>query len=197
MLAVADCVVLATPAMKGGGKLMDRERIGRMKQGARFVNVARGGLVDEEALADAVEEGRLSGVALDVHAEEPRVCERLRGRREVLLTAHNAGGTLDTLVLFLCFIFPLAFLDCFLPPLIKLTSHPPPNLHLPHSKNISSIEVTHTNHPTPHRHKGFESISMSNIDAFLKGHPPLTPVNMHLISPRAEPQAPTTSSDPS
>lgn len=64
--------------------------------GSRFVNIARGSLVDEEAVADAVEEGRLVGVGLDVHENEPRVNERLKAMRQVTLTAHNAGGTLDT-----------------------------------------------------------------------------------------------------
>ncbi len=96
MLAICDCVVLATPAMKDGRKLMDRQKIEKMQWGSRFVNIARGVLVDEEALADAVEGGRLVGVGLDVHFEEPRVNERLKRLRQVTLTAHNAGGTLET-----------------------------------------------------------------------------------------------------
>jgi lactate dehydrogenase-like 2-hydroxyacid dehydrogenase len=96
MLAVSDCVVLATPAAPDGRKLVVKERIKHMKWGSRFVNIARGSLVDEEALADAVEEGRLVGVGLDVHESEPYVNERLKRRMEVTLTAHNAGGTLDT-----------------------------------------------------------------------------------------------------
>jgi phosphoglycerate dehydrogenase-like enzyme len=96
MLAMSDCVVLATPASPDGKKLMNKERIANMKFGSRFVNIARGSLVDEEALADAVEEGRLVGVGLDVHEFEPFVNDRLKGMRQVTLTAHNAGGTLQT-----------------------------------------------------------------------------------------------------
>ena len=96
MLAGSDCVVLATPAVPNGKKVISRQTLGKFKMGSRFVNIARGSLVDEEALADAVEEGRLSGVGLDVHEFEPRVNERLRGLRQLTLTAHNAGGTLDT-----------------------------------------------------------------------------------------------------
>jgi lactate dehydrogenase-like 2-hydroxyacid dehydrogenase len=96
MLAVSDCVVLATPATPDGKKVISREALGRFKEGSRFVNIARGSLVDEEALADAVEEGKLVGVGLDVHEFEPKVNERLKGLRQVTLTAHNAGGTLDT-----------------------------------------------------------------------------------------------------
>ena len=96
MLAVSDCVVLATPATPDGRKIITNERLGKMKMGSRFVNIARGSLVDEEAVADAVVEGRLVGVGMDVHEFEPRVNERLKGFREVTLTAHNAGGTLET-----------------------------------------------------------------------------------------------------
>lgn len=53
MLGRVDCVVVATPF--AGRVLMDREMFGKMKRGSRFVNVARGGLVDEEALVEAVE----------------------------------------------------------------------------------------------------------------------------------------------
>jgi lactate dehydrogenase-like 2-hydroxyacid dehydrogenase len=96
VLAVSDCVVLATPASPDGKKLIDKERLSKMKMGSRFVNIARGMLVDDEAVADAVEEGRLIGVGLDVHENEPKVNERLKKMRQVTLTTHNAGGTLET-----------------------------------------------------------------------------------------------------
>ncbi|TVY34482.1 Glyoxylate reductase, partial [Lachnellula occidentalis] len=96
MLGMSDCVILATPASVDGKKVITKERLGKMKVGSRFVNIARGSLVDEEAVADAVEEGRLVGVGMDVHENEPRVNERLKGLRQVTLTAHNAGGTLQT-----------------------------------------------------------------------------------------------------
>lgn len=101
MLAISDCVVVATPASPDGKKLIDKSRLDKMKWGSRFINIARGSLVDEEAVADAVDEGRLIGVGLDVHEFEPRVNERLKKQRAVMLTSHNAGGTLDTYVL--CF----------------------------------------------------------------------------------------------
>ncbi len=96
MLEISDCVVLATPAAPDGKKLINKESLSKMKKGSRFVNIARGVLVDEEALADAVEDGTLVGVGLDVHEFEPKVNERLKGMRQVTLTAHNAGGTLET-----------------------------------------------------------------------------------------------------
>jgi lactate dehydrogenase-like 2-hydroxyacid dehydrogenase len=102
LLAVADCVVLCTPASPTGEPLITAAALAQTKPGARFVNIARGSLVDEEALAAALESGRLSAAALDVHAAEPRVHPRLAklagvdaGGR-VMLTCHNAGGTAET-----------------------------------------------------------------------------------------------------
>ena len=96
MLAISDCVILATPASPDGVKLITKGVLDKFKWGSRFINIARGVLVDEEAVADAVDEGRLIGVGLDVHENEPRVNERLKAMRQVTMTSHNAGGTLDT-----------------------------------------------------------------------------------------------------
>ncbi|ORY71437.1 putative D-mandelate dehydrogenase [Pseudomassariella vexata] len=96
VIRASDCVVLCTPS--GAGKVINATSLGWFKPGARFVNIARGSLVDEAALADALEEGRLSSVALDVHSDEPHVDKRLlalAGSR-ALLTCHNAGGTVET-----------------------------------------------------------------------------------------------------
>jgi lactate dehydrogenase-like 2-hydroxyacid dehydrogenase len=70
VLEASDCVVLATPATPDGKKVITKERLERFKMGGRFVNIARGALVDEDAVADAVESGRLVGVGLDVHEVE-------------------------------------------------------------------------------------------------------------------------------
>lgn len=92
----SDCVVLCAPA--GAGQIINAESLRWFKPGARLVNVARGALVDEDALADALEQDRLSGIALDVHAHEPVVSERLGkfAGSKALLTCHNAGGTVET-----------------------------------------------------------------------------------------------------
>ncbi|KAH8652302.1 D-isomer specific 2-hydroxyacid dehydrogenase [Xylariales sp. PMI_506] len=93
----SDCVVLCTPA-SGNDKIITEDTLRWFRAGARFVNVARGSLVDEEALADALESNRLSAVALDVHADEPYPNERLMAfaKDRALLTCHNAGGTVET-----------------------------------------------------------------------------------------------------
>lgn len=71
MLAVADCVVLATPF--SGSKLITAERLQNFKKGSRFVNIARGTLVDEAALMEALSSGHLFAAGLDVHENEPHV----------------------------------------------------------------------------------------------------------------------------
>lgn len=81
LLAVADCVVLATPF--GGSKLITRETLAKFKCGAKFVNIARGTLVDEVALVDALKSGQLSAAGLDVHENEPHVNQELAKMRNV------------------------------------------------------------------------------------------------------------------
>jgi lactate dehydrogenase-like 2-hydroxyacid dehydrogenase len=97
LLGEADCVVIATPGTSGK-KLIDAERISKMKKGARLVNIARGVLLDEDALADALESGHLHSAGLDVHADEPHVNPRLIKLRNVSLTCHTAGGAHETMV---------------------------------------------------------------------------------------------------
>ena len=62
----------------------------------RFINIARGSLVSTSALVTALQSGRLRGIGLDVHEDEPNIDERLKNQRNVTLTSHNAGGTLET-----------------------------------------------------------------------------------------------------
>jgi lactate dehydrogenase-like 2-hydroxyacid dehydrogenase len=96
MLALSDCVVLATPSARDGSKLITASALAHFKPGARFVNIARGSLVDEDALVSALEAGHLAAAMLDVHEHEPQVNSRLAQMMNVTLTCHNAGGTLDT-----------------------------------------------------------------------------------------------------
>ncbi|KAI4196389.1 MAG: hypothetical protein LQ350_006575 [Teloschistes chrysophthalmus] len=96
MLRETDCLVLATPSSFSGRPFLTAEIIALLPRGARFVNIARGSLVDEDALANALEEGHLAAAALDVHAHEPRVCERFVKMENVLLTSHTGGGVVET-----------------------------------------------------------------------------------------------------
>ncbi|MGW2289887.1 phosphoglycerate dehydrogenase [Streptomyces phaeochromogenes] len=90
-LARADVVSLHLPATSGAGPLLDRRRLTAMKPGALLVNAARGGLVDEEALAALLVEGHLGGAALDAFAHEPLGDSPLRTAPNVLLTSHMAA----------------------------------------------------------------------------------------------------------
>lgn len=81
LLAVADCIVLATPF--GGSKLITKETLAKFKKGSKFVNIARGTLVDEAALVDALNSGQLSAAGLDVHENEPNVNKDLIKMRNV------------------------------------------------------------------------------------------------------------------
>jgi lactate dehydrogenase-like 2-hydroxyacid dehydrogenase len=94
MLAVADCVLVATPF--GGEAVLNAEKIGKMKKGSRLINIARGKLIDEEALIAALESGQLGAAGLDVHFNEPQVNKKLADMRNVEMLAHTAGASVDS-----------------------------------------------------------------------------------------------------
>jgi (S)-sulfolactate dehydrogenase len=97
LLAVSDVVSLHVPLTEGTRGLLDRERLGRMKRGAILVNTARGGVIDEAALAEALHAGRLAGAAIDVFGEEPLAAgSALADAPNVLLTPHIAGVTVES-----------------------------------------------------------------------------------------------------
>ncbi|KAL2046338.1 hypothetical protein N7G274_001785 [Stereocaulon virgatum] len=94
MLRHSDCILLATPA---GETIITARTLALLPQDARVINIARGCLVDEEALADALDTGHISAAGLDVHAKEPGVINpRLRDRHNVTLTSHTGGSSLET-----------------------------------------------------------------------------------------------------
>lgn len=91
-LGVADIVTLHSPLTDETRGLIDRDAIAAMKDGARLVNVARGALVDEEALVEAIESGKLAGAALDVYPKEP-YDGPLLDLDAVVVTPHLAAST--------------------------------------------------------------------------------------------------------
>lgn len=94
LLARSDFVTLHVPLLDSTRNLISEEKLALMKPGARLINAARGGLVDEAALAVALEEGRLAGAALDVLAEEPPAPDHpLIGRDDVILTPHLGASS--------------------------------------------------------------------------------------------------------
>jgi D-3-phosphoglycerate dehydrogenase len=91
LISGADVVSLHVPLTEETAGLLDRGRIGRMKPGAIVINVSRGGLIDEGALADALISGHLAGAGLDAFAEEPAAPQHpLLGLPQVLLSPHAA-----------------------------------------------------------------------------------------------------------
>lgn len=93
LLAGSDAVILCSALTDTSRLLLDASRIALLRTGAVVVNVARGGLVHEQALASALATGRVSGVALDVRTDEPPDHERdpFRGLPNVVLTQHMAA----------------------------------------------------------------------------------------------------------
>lgn len=92
LLERSDYVVLTVPETDATRGLMDRAALERVKPGAVLINVSRGGVLDEEALADALRRGRLRGAGLDVFQHEPLPPESpLWGHEDVLITPHVSG----------------------------------------------------------------------------------------------------------
>lgn len=94
LLRTSDCVLLATPF--SGNVLFSKKEFEQFKPGARLVNIARGKLIDEAALIEALDSGRVSAAGLDVHADEPRVNPDLAGRRNVMVLSHTAGASVES-----------------------------------------------------------------------------------------------------
>jgi lactate dehydrogenase-like 2-hydroxyacid dehydrogenase len=94
LLPQSDVLSLNMPG--GSGTLMTREAFALLPRGAVFVNAARGSLVDEEALIDALRSGHLFGAGLDVFRSEPDFDQRLAALPNVFLTPHMASATVAT-----------------------------------------------------------------------------------------------------
>jgi phosphoglycerate dehydrogenase-like enzyme len=94
LLPEADFVVLACPLTKETENLVDGEALARMKSSAHLVNVARGRVVNEAALVEALAARRIAGAGIDVTVEEPLPPGSvLWAREQVILTPYTAGET--------------------------------------------------------------------------------------------------------
>ena len=94
VLARADVVLVAVPYSKTTDKMMGAAQFAACKQGAFFINLARGGLVDQRALADALKSGKLAGAATDVTSPEPLpAADPLWDSPNLILTPHVAGAS--------------------------------------------------------------------------------------------------------
>jgi D-3-phosphoglycerate dehydrogenase len=95
LLRESDFITIHLPKTPETVGLIGATELATTKRGVIIVNAARGGLVDEAALADALERGRLAGAGLDVFAEEPKVPERLVRLSNVTLLPHIGSATLE------------------------------------------------------------------------------------------------------
>jgi len=96
LLAEADVVSLHCPLTPATEDLLSRARLALLKPGAIVVNTARGGVLDDAALAEALASGRLAAAGLDVFREEPAVPPAYLGLENVVLTPHLGSGTRET-----------------------------------------------------------------------------------------------------
>lgn len=95
LLETSDFISLHTPLTPQTRHLIDGAALARMKPEAFIINTARGPIIDEAALADALESGRIAGAALDVYEEEPAVEPRLLALHNVVLLPHLGSATTE------------------------------------------------------------------------------------------------------
>ncbi len=95
MIPEMDVVSINCPYTPDTYHLMSAERIGRMKRSAYLINSARGEIIDEAALADALERGAIAGAGLDVFEKEPKVEQRLLAQKNAVLFPHLGSSTIE------------------------------------------------------------------------------------------------------
>jgi D-3-phosphoglycerate dehydrogenase len=94
--ARSDFLTVHTPLTAETRGIIDREVLSKMKPGARIINCARGGLVDEEALSEAIKSGKIAGAAIDVFTQEPPPPEHpLLSLDQVIVTPHLGASTTE------------------------------------------------------------------------------------------------------
>jgi D-3-phosphoglycerate dehydrogenase len=96
LLPAADFISLHTPLTAETRHILNAERLAKTKRGVRIINCARGGLIDEEALAEAISDGQVAGAALDVFETEPLPADSpLRKLANLVLTPHLGASTAE------------------------------------------------------------------------------------------------------
>jgi glyoxylate reductase len=96
LLTTSDVVSLHCPYSPETHHLMNASTIGKMKKSAYLINTARGPVVDEEALATALQQGKIAGAGLDVFEKEPTVHQALIGLDNAVLIPHLGSATVET-----------------------------------------------------------------------------------------------------
>ncbi len=95
LLSRADFITLHVPMTDKTRNILSREALAKAKRGVRIINCARGGLIDEEALVEALKSGQVAGAALDVFATEPATESPLFGLPNVVCTPHLGASTTE------------------------------------------------------------------------------------------------------
>jgi len=98
LLKRADFITLHTPLTDQTRNILSREALAKTKKGVRIINCARGGLIDEAALKEALESGHVAGAALDVFVEEPAKANPLFGTPGLVATPHLGASTTEAQV---------------------------------------------------------------------------------------------------
>ena len=95
LMSRADFVTIHLPKTKETAGMFDADMLAKAKKGQIIINAARGGLVDEQALADAIDSGHIRGAGFDVYASEPCTDSPLFARPEVVVTPHLGASTVE------------------------------------------------------------------------------------------------------
>jgi D-3-phosphoglycerate dehydrogenase len=95
LFRVSDVITVHTPLIKETKHLINAKSIATMKDGVRIINCARGGIIDEKALYDAIKSGKVAGAALDVFEEEPPLQSPLLDLDQVIVTPHLGASTVE------------------------------------------------------------------------------------------------------
>jgi D-3-phosphoglycerate dehydrogenase len=95
LLSRAEIITLHTPLTESTRNILSREALAKAKKGVRIINCARGGLLDEAALAEALQSGHVAGAALDVFETEPATASPLFGLENVVCTPHLGAATAE------------------------------------------------------------------------------------------------------
>lgn len=95
VLAKGDFITVHTPLLKETRHIINKEAFEKMKDGVRVINCARGGIINEDDLYDAIVSGKVAGAALDVFEEEPAIDHKVLELKEVIATPHLGASTIE------------------------------------------------------------------------------------------------------
>ncbi len=95
VLTTSDFISLHVPLNDSTRHMIDAAKIAEMKDGAVIINTARGGIIDEQAAADAIKSGKLGGLGLDAFEQEPLINSPLKGLDKVIFTPHTGAHTAE------------------------------------------------------------------------------------------------------